>query len=61
MEAQLSLGQSWGRRAAEKVYVLKVYVPFSLTVRRPAGAPKGSPEFCGTFGVLQEGSAEHFT
>ena len=26
----LSLGQSRGRRAAEKVYVLKVYVPFSL-------------------------------
>ena len=26
----LSLGQSWGRRAAQKVYVLKVYVPFSL-------------------------------
>ena len=26
----LSLGHSWERRAAEKVYVLKVYVPFSL-------------------------------
>ena len=26
----LSLGQTRGRRAAEKVYVLKVYVPFSL-------------------------------
>ena len=26
--------------------------------KRQARAPKGSPEFCRTFGVLQEGSAE---
>ena len=26
----LSLGQTWGRRAAQKVYVKKIYVPFSL-------------------------------
>ena len=31
----LSLGQSQGRRAAEKVYVLKVYVPFSLARMGP--------------------------
>ena len=31
----LSLGQSRGRRAAQKVYVKKVYVPFSLAIRIP--------------------------
>ena len=29
-------------------------------LRRLAGAPKGFSEFCRTFGVLQEGSAERF-
>ena len=31
-QPSLSLGQSRGRRAAEEVYVLKVYVPFSLAI-----------------------------
>ena len=31
----LSLGQSRGRRAAQKVYVKKVYVPFSLANVEP--------------------------
>ena len=30
-------------------------------LKRLVRHPKGSPEFCGTFGVLQEGSAERFT
>ena len=30
-------------------------------LEKQARAPKGPPEFCGTFGDLQEGSAERFT
>ena len=33
----LSLGQSRGRRAAQKVYVKKVYVPFSLAILNDLG------------------------
>ena len=33
----LSLGQSWGRRAAQKVCVKKVYVPVSLAICRDVG------------------------
>ena len=34
----LSQGQSRGRRAAQKVYVKKVYVPFSLAIRGDSAA-----------------------